>query len=119
MNKRKPSKAMKPRTNQYFKVTSLALLALIYFRFGAGAITLEFWVLAIASFVATIALIIGGVKVSRKQPASWVVLTGTLAAFIAHIPITMFGNDESPIFLIVLAIVPAIALISLLYNRKD
>ena len=116
---KKSNKKIDPKASHYFKVLGLALLALIYFKFGVGAITLEFWVLAIASFLATVTLIIGGVKVSRKQPPSLVVFIGTLAVFIAHIPITIFGNDESPIFLIVLAIIPTIAGINLFLKTRN
>ena len=69
MIKQKSDKIISSKTTQYAKVSGLAILALIYFRFGFGAIELKFWALAITSMVATTVLIIGGVKVSQKKPA--------------------------------------------------
>ena len=112
MSKQKLNKITGTRAFQYFKVSGLGFLALIYFRFGFGAVELKYWVLAITSVVATVALIMGGVKVSHKQPTSLIIFIGTFSVFIAHIPITLFGNDESPIFLIALAIIPTTLVIS-------
>ena len=119
MSKQKSDKLINSKTTQYAEVPGLALLALIYLRFGLGAVELRFWALAITSMIATTVLIIGGVKVLQKKPASLIVFVGTLLVFITHIPITMFGKDESPIFLILLAVTPTIAGINLLLKTRS
>jgi hypothetical protein len=107
------------RYQKVLKISSLCFVAILYFRFGVGALTLDFWVLAVAVFIATISLVLGINKISRDMPAYSIIFWGTLLAFIAHIPITAFEDDESPIFLIALAIAPAVAGIIWLTHYND
>ena len=49
--------------------------------------------------------------------AEQIVFSGTVLVFLAHIPITFFGKDESLVFLIILGITPFVTLASWFFYK--
>lgn len=85
----------------------LVILTLFYLQFGLAAIR---WSLSqgVMILIATGALGLGTSRMFRRQRASGIVFLGTVPVFLYHIPYTVIDPGEMP-FLIVFAVVPALA----------
>lgn len=96
----------------------LVLLAVIHLLFAQGAASIGIWVQAIPALLAVFTFLLSTYRVIKGLTVALIIFFGTLPLWLVHIPITIFVEDESPIFLIASSITPAIAGIIWLINYK-
>lgn len=95
------------------------LLALLHLLFAQGAAGIGIWVQAIPAILAVFTFVLSTYRVIKGLPVAAIIFFGTLPLWLVHIPITIFVEDESPIFIITTGITPLIAgVILLLHKRK-
>lgn len=85
----------------------LVILTLFYLQFGLAAIRMA-PSQGVMILIATAALGLGTYRMFRRKGGSGIVFLGTLPLFLYHIPYTVIDPGEMP-FLIVFAVVPALA----------